>query len=508
MLKRKSDEIDTVVEGKKKTKSPLYKLSPKFEDLNVYSIANGIDHVKLESESTEGDIYHDKYNRELNYNVTFREDLVVALHASEVFIPRMIWKEFAEFMEGYKYNNKAVIDNLDFFQYKRLAEVVNINIVNGLLEMGAIIAGGIVVYVLNNHVDEDCVGDCDVFIPNANVELYNKCIQYIDEKIVGPKTYILIGKILSIGAVGSKIPFQVILSEGDVYDIISTFHSDYVQCALYSGKGTPHGQCPYIYETDVISTFHSDYVQCAADRFFDTGKMQAFKKLMPSIRYMKTYMAHEAHETRVVRHIRNDTYSEKKMVDILHKIYNKRFRLPSGFNTIFSLNIAVDHESAIELRQERHFQTSYGENNVDFNDFKKDNSDNAHKTRVLCDWEKFFLKHFSFEIISCFNVESTAQIDDIPMFRQDNYDDRLRSCVMRNKFRYVSLDSMLKQRDINIKYGATEYQVGKPAIEFALANKSEFIHLGAKEILSKNVKSVFPRTTKDFLSYVLKLQII
>ncbi len=107
-----------------------------------------------------------------------------------------------------------------------------------------VIAGGSIVYVLNDYVPDKSVGDVDIFCNSE--ENFIKALDCIREHcgntddiqyhvFAGLNPYEL--SVLTITIPNERVKYQLIYKEFDgPEDVINDFDFDYVQCAIHSGK--------------------------------------------------------------------------------------------------------------------------------------------------------------------------------------------------------------------------------------------------------------------------------
>jgi hypothetical protein len=105
-----------------------------------------------------------------------------------------------------------------------------------------VIAGGSVVFALNQFVSKESVGDVDIFCPNEEkfwkalnciIEYCGNNLKYYTYKCHNPCEL----SVLTIEIFNERVNYQLILKEFDTpIDIINDFDFDYVQCAIYSNE--------------------------------------------------------------------------------------------------------------------------------------------------------------------------------------------------------------------------------------------------------------------------------
>lgn len=149
---------------------------------------------------------------------------------------------------------------------------IPLNLLDDVSDLG-IIAGGSMVYALNDFVPFDSVGDIDIFCPSIGTFrlILNLIIQtYPDYELSCPdeKTY----SILNVAIPNEKVKFQLIYNKwDDPLDLIRSFDFDYVQCGIFKGELLITEDCKISHETRNIS-------KCANTAFKNFRTIKAINK--------------------------------------------------------------------------------------------------------------------------------------------------------------------------------------------------------------------------------------
>jgi hypothetical protein len=252
---------------------------------------------------------------------------------------------------------------------KRLYSLVCEELMTDLLSHGAFIAGGSVVYVLNPHVPIGTVGDVDLFVRDGNQETVKYCATAIAEywknhnpttdKVAeelekhaknenpqaGPPSSANVQKInnkimfmkynatLRITA-PERIPIQIILCAGDEKDTISQFDIDYVQCAIVGRPIEKEHQSAEIAElTGFTGSTESKSSQTSGPKQEpiqeQTQQHTDKNNNAISFRVLRTLMARESHETKVMRYFLDYSFNMMRLESRLNKAHRKGWRLPN-----------------------------------------------------------------------------------------------------------------------------------------------------------------------------------
>lgn len=109
-----------------------------------------------------------------------------------------------------------------------------------------VIAGGSMVYAINDFVPRDSVSDVDIFVPN--VENFKNAVVFLNDKYKC-KFYRYHGSVVSVD-ICEKIKLQLIYKSYETpMDVIESFDMDYVQCCFHDGN---------LYKTDRCIESHKD----------------------------------------------------------------------------------------------------------------------------------------------------------------------------------------------------------------------------------------------------------
>jgi hypothetical protein len=156
--------------------------------------------------------------------------------------------------------------------------VEDINFINNLSTIG-VIAGGSIVYALNNYVPIDSVNDIDVFVNNEkdfntilDLVQTNETQKY-DIRWNNDESYYIFEhehlynsihnddiptiSIVSVTTKKSMVPFQIIFKQfSNPLELIKSFDLDYVQCAYHNGKLVQTQECIESHKNKQVNYFY------------------------------------------------------------------------------------------------------------------------------------------------------------------------------------------------------------------------------------------------------------
>lgn len=128
------------------------------------------------------------------------------------------------------------------------------------LNTKGVLAGGSIVYALNDFVPKESVGDIDVFINDKEtflqvLEDLRFCYRVDKIEVTNPEQYYELSEeesekisIVSVTLIEERVQIQLILQEYESpFDVIESFDLDYVQCALHKDK---------IFQTEICKEAH------------------------------------------------------------------------------------------------------------------------------------------------------------------------------------------------------------------------------------------------------------
>lgn len=168
---------------------------------------------------------------------------------------------------------------------ERLSGLVHIDILNYALEIGGLIAGGSVVFALNDFVPRETISDIDIFIPS--VEAFRKMINYLSSVHGLVIEYMCVWEQEENGIICSiancffpntkkkSLYIQLIYDPfNDPMNLLEFFDTDYVQCGLYKDQVLMTNRCKRshqdrrVYEFSDIKTFKNFRIMKAKNKGF------------------------------------------------------------------------------------------------------------------------------------------------------------------------------------------------------------------------------------------------
>lgn len=139
------------------------------------------------------------------------------------------------------------------------------------LNTKGVLAGGNIVYVLNDFVPKESVGDIDVFINDKEIFLQllkdiKFCYRVNEIEVTNPEQYFELSEeesekisIVSVTLVEERVQIQLILQEYEsAFDVIESFDLDYVQCTLYKSQ---------VFQTEICKKAHLKRKILCGDEF-------------------------------------------------------------------------------------------------------------------------------------------------------------------------------------------------------------------------------------------------
>lgn len=145
-------------------------------------------------------------------------------------------------------------------QLQRMDKLIDRNVLTSVLKKGCFVAGGSVVYVLNEYVHAVSVEDVDVYVPNRDFTMFVEVARIIHAYLVTRDPDLYMTRSASTLTFHVKytdvytVDIQLILSAyATLTDICTTFDFDYTMCGLYLCKSNTI-QCT---RTEFAATAHA-----------------------------------------------------------------------------------------------------------------------------------------------------------------------------------------------------------------------------------------------------------